>query len=215
MANEDTKAQNALPVAKAIEALYEIVERDVGLGLYDAQTLRFTVEARKEVVQKLSEQGLPNRKIAKLVGADEATVRRDLSAANAAPNAANAAPKSPKKQITEEQIKEHVDKAVAETSTAYEARLQRERESHAQEIQDLKVESENTKLQLPHQQAFSPPISIAISALVEATKNMTHEQKINVIVEVCKEIGVACSQVYKRDMELKEEAGLVTHVKLY
>jgi hypothetical protein len=58
------------------------------------------------------------------------------------------------------------------------------------------------------------PVVAAIKALAEATRGMTHEQKINVMVDACKEVGVACSQVFNQDMQRKEKAGLVDRIRL-
>jgi transposase len=78
MLSDKEKIENAKPVIKAIEALREIRDRDVSLGLYDEETMRLTIEARKKVVKELSKQGLSDRQIAKAVGSHRSTVRRDL-----------------------------------------------------------------------------------------------------------------------------------------
>ena len=97
-----TGNENVKPIAKLLEAVRGVVDRDIKLGLYEGEDLRLTIEARKEAVKQLADQGLSNRQIAKAVGADEATVRRDKGAANAAKSAANAAPsKTSKPKKTE------------------------------------------------------------------------------------------------------------------
>jgi hypothetical protein len=53
--------------------------------------LRLAVVDRKAIPQ-LKEKGLSNRKIAKLTGVSEPTVRRDVTASNDAKNASNDAP---------------------------------------------------------------------------------------------------------------------------
>jgi predicted transcriptional regulator len=87
MLSDKEKIENAKPVIKAIEALREIRDRDVSLGLYDEETMRLTIEARKKVVKELSKQGLSERQIAKTIGGSRGMVRRDLNG-----------PKKPKKR---------------------------------------------------------------------------------------------------------------------
>src|ERR1035437_8099189 len=57
-----------------------------------------TVEARKEAVAQLHEQGLSQRQIATKVGADHSTVSRDLAGANAPENGANAPDEPPSRR---------------------------------------------------------------------------------------------------------------------
>jgi predicted transcriptional regulator len=78
MLSDKEKIANAKPVIKAIEAMREIIDRDVSLGLYDDETMRLTIEARKKVVKELSKQGLSQRQIAKVVGGSRGTVQNDL-----------------------------------------------------------------------------------------------------------------------------------------
>jgi len=54
--------------------------------------MKLSVGDRKEAVKLLTDQGLSNRQIAKVVGASEPTVRRDRAASNDAKTASNDAP---------------------------------------------------------------------------------------------------------------------------
>jgi transposase len=75
---KNSQIQNAKPVAKLLEAVHDVIERDINLGLYKPEMLRLTVEARKEVVKQLTDQGLSTREIAKIMGTTKSTVHRDL-----------------------------------------------------------------------------------------------------------------------------------------
>src|SRR5262245_14111069 len=57
-----------------------VVERDLGLGLITEDQLRYTIEARKELVKKLRAEGLSQSQIAKATGVSRRTVRDDLGA---------------------------------------------------------------------------------------------------------------------------------------
>jgi hypothetical protein len=87
------QAANAKPVIRLLEAARDIIDRDVDLGLYEMDAVRLTVAARKKTVKQLADQGLSQRQIAKVVGANQATVSRDLGDANASKTDADASPK--------------------------------------------------------------------------------------------------------------------------
>jgi 16S rRNA G966 N2-methylase RsmD len=81
--------------------------RDLGVamedgGNLDGGTIRHLLipKARREVVKKLTTEGMSQREIGKVLGVDEKTIRRDLSAADAAENAADAAGAPPKAAAT-------------------------------------------------------------------------------------------------------------------
>jgi hypothetical protein len=54
------------------------------------------IKDRKPVVAALHAKGMSNRAIGKVVGVDETTIRRELTAPNGAPDAANGAPSTRK-----------------------------------------------------------------------------------------------------------------------
>jgi hypothetical protein len=68
------------------------VGRETELGLYAPETLHLTVEARKEAVKQLADQGMSNRQIAKVVGASPATIGRDLGVSNETEGVSNETP---------------------------------------------------------------------------------------------------------------------------
>jgi N6-adenosine-specific RNA methylase IME4 len=70
----------------------------VGEGIVDPSQVRMTVEARKEAVAQLHEQGLSQRQIATKVGADHRTVGRDLAGANDPESGANAPDEPPSRR---------------------------------------------------------------------------------------------------------------------
>jgi len=76
--SESQQIKNAKPLAKLLDAVRGVVERDVELGLYKPEALRLTIQARKEAVKKLADQGMSERDIATTVGVGRDTVRRDL-----------------------------------------------------------------------------------------------------------------------------------------
>jgi N6-adenosine-specific RNA methylase IME4 len=78
--------------ADLLVAARDQVDHLIGAGLVDKEQLRVTLApaARKAKVNELHQQGLSQRKIAKVVGVTHETVRRDLGVANAPENGANA-----------------------------------------------------------------------------------------------------------------------------
>jgi hypothetical protein len=60
----------------------------------DEDTLMTDISALQPRPLILADEGLSNRQIAKVLGVHPSTVDRDVTAANAAPDAANAAPQS-------------------------------------------------------------------------------------------------------------------------
>lgn len=66
------------PTLALLKATYDIVERDVGLGLITEQDMRFTIEARKETAKRLAANGMSQRQIAKATGVSKTQVIRDL-----------------------------------------------------------------------------------------------------------------------------------------
>jgi IS30 family transposase len=64
-----------------------------GEGIVDPEQIRLTVSARKVTVVKLHEQGFSQRQIAKVVGANQKTVGRDLTEANSSKSEEKSSPK--------------------------------------------------------------------------------------------------------------------------
>lgn len=75
-----------------LQATYNIIERDVELGLIEPTRLRFTIEARKKAAKELAAKGMSHRQIAKVVGASHTQIRRDLSGTNVPENGTNVPP---------------------------------------------------------------------------------------------------------------------------
>lgn len=67
------------PTIDLLLATKAVVERDLAHGFITEQRLRFTIEARKRETKKLSEQGLSTREIAKVTGASQTQVVRDIN----------------------------------------------------------------------------------------------------------------------------------------
>jgi N6-adenosine-specific RNA methylase IME4 len=55
-----------------------IGQRLIDKGIIDAQDVRLTIAARKEAAVKLVESGVSQRRVAKMLGVDQSTVRADL-----------------------------------------------------------------------------------------------------------------------------------------
>jgi transposase-like protein len=73
------REENAKPVAKLLEAVRGVIERDVGLHLYSQEDLRFTIQSRQRVARALIESGASERETAQALGVNRSTVRRDAS----------------------------------------------------------------------------------------------------------------------------------------
>jgi IS30 family transposase len=67
------------PTIDLLNATRAIIERDIGLGHVTADRLRYTIQARKEEVKRLSDNGMSQRKIADAVGTSHTQVQRDLA----------------------------------------------------------------------------------------------------------------------------------------
>jgi transposase len=67
------------PTIDLMMATRAVMERDIELGLVEPQRLRFTIEARKEIVKQYADAGMSQRQIAKEVGVSKATVATDLN----------------------------------------------------------------------------------------------------------------------------------------
>src|SRR5262245_11012586 len=245
MANDENKQyENAAPIVKVVEALREVIDRDIDLGLYTPETLkkfRLTVEARREVVRQLSQEGKSTREIANQVGVSHVQVAKDLGYR---PSESNQSLQKPLTKLTEEQIKQIKIETTNEMQIAWgveKKALQDELKQQDQKIFDLQdiikkqkglqdrndaLESQVRSLKQgifepkpepkPEPLSQMPPlilpsstgaVAAIINALAEATKHMTHEQKIDVMVEACHTVGVAASQVYQRDRECREKSG--------
>jgi Trp operon repressor len=70
--------KNAKPIAKLLEAVREVIERDLGLKLYSPEDLRLTIESRQKVAKTLIAGGASERDVAHTLGVDRTTIRRDL-----------------------------------------------------------------------------------------------------------------------------------------
>jgi N6-adenosine-specific RNA methylase IME4/Trp operon repressor len=73
-----SRQDNSKPTIDLLLATKAVVERDLRLGLVIEDQLRFTVEARKQIARKLSDEGLSTREIAEVTGASFNTIARDL-----------------------------------------------------------------------------------------------------------------------------------------
>jgi hypothetical protein len=111
--------------ADVIRAAMALAQRDVDLGLLTVEQIesiprtRFAPVERQKIAAALSAQGMTNRQIAKAVGADEKTIRRDLDgAAIAAEGAANAAPEQPARRKRKELSSTENDSLPREESVA-------------------------------------------------------------------------------------------------
>jgi hypothetical protein len=71
------REENAKPVAKLLEAVRGVIERDVNLHLYSQEDLRFTIQSRQRVARALIESGVSERDTARTLGVARTTVRRD------------------------------------------------------------------------------------------------------------------------------------------
>src|SRR5260370_40523796 len=76
------KKQQAQVTVDLLIATKAVVERDVGLGIVTENQLRLTIEARKEKAKELKDKGLSTRQIAKVTGASQRTIARDVSEPN-------------------------------------------------------------------------------------------------------------------------------------
>lgn len=90
-------SQSTEHLANLLVAAKGLSERLGEIGVIDSEQLRFTVmarEDRKPVVLALHKQGLSTRKIAEIVGVNNATIHRDIqgTVANATKGVANATP---------------------------------------------------------------------------------------------------------------------------
>jgi Trp operon repressor len=72
-----SEIENAKPIVKLLEAVRAVVDRDLELGLYQPDTLRLTIEARKKIATAMIEGGASERDAAKALGVDRSTIRRD------------------------------------------------------------------------------------------------------------------------------------------
>ena len=79
---------DAKPSINLLIATKDVIERDIRLGLVTEDQLRFSIMAkadREKLIDELHAKGVSNRKIAKIAGCDESTVRAYLAAGNPAP----------------------------------------------------------------------------------------------------------------------------------
>jgi hypothetical protein len=72
------KLENVKPIAKLLEAVRDVIDRDVALKLYAPEDLRLTVEKRQAVAKALIASGVSERNAARALGVGRATVRRDV-----------------------------------------------------------------------------------------------------------------------------------------
>src|SRR5260370_17888596 len=86
--NKKQQAQVAVGLLPSTKA---VVERDVGLGIVTENQVRLTIEARKEKAKELKDKGLYTRQIAKVTGASQRTIARDVSE----PNGSKSEPNDP------------------------------------------------------------------------------------------------------------------------
>src|SRR5260370_33029356 len=86
------KKQQAQVTVDLLIATKAVVERDVGLGIVTENQLRLTIEARKEKAKELRDKGLSTRQIAKVTGASQRTIARDVSEPNVSKSKANNPP---------------------------------------------------------------------------------------------------------------------------
>lgn len=70
--------ENAKPIAKLLEAVRAVMNRDVQLGLYQPDTLRLTVESRKRIAVAMIEGGVSEREAAKALGVSKTAIRNDI-----------------------------------------------------------------------------------------------------------------------------------------
>src|SRR5262245_38009764 len=70
--------ENAKPIAKLLEAVRGVMERDVALKLYALEDLRLTIESRKELAKTLIAGGASEREAAQALGVERTTIRRDV-----------------------------------------------------------------------------------------------------------------------------------------
>lgn len=86
---------------EVVRAALALAQRDVDLGLVTLAEIeaiprtRFAPVERKKIAEALSAQGASTRQIAKVTGADQKTISRDLREANASKSEANASPPEP------------------------------------------------------------------------------------------------------------------------
>lgn len=152
MTNEEI--ENAKPIAQLLQVqsdlndvIETVIERDIRAGLY-----KLKAGPRKEQVKLLADQGLSNRKIAKVLGVDRRTVDRDVGGANAPSTGANAPfppatdtlpdapngplPSQPTSKASEEEIARAIEHGRMEALQEAELRLQ-EAEQKRQEAELL------------------------------------------------------------------------------
>jgi len=70
--------ENVKPIGKLLEAVHDVVKRDLALKLYAPEDLRLTIAKRKEVTQAYIASGMSQREAAQALGVDQSTIRRDL-----------------------------------------------------------------------------------------------------------------------------------------
>ena len=70
--------ENAKPIGKLLEAVHDVVERDLALKLYEPKHLRLTIAKRKEVAQVYIASGMSQREAALALGVNQSTIQRDL-----------------------------------------------------------------------------------------------------------------------------------------
>jgi Trp operon repressor len=80
------------PTIDLLKATYDLVERDVKLGLVEPTQLRFTIEARKKAAIELAAKGMSQRQIAKVTGAGLGTINRDLHVPDGTESVPNGTP---------------------------------------------------------------------------------------------------------------------------
>jgi N6-adenosine-specific RNA methylase IME4 len=92
------------PTVDLMLAVKAVVERDLDLGLVTKERLRYRLvaEDRKAMAQKLYGQGVSQRKIAEITGANQATISRDLDDANIPQNDAKASPTKAERRAARE-----------------------------------------------------------------------------------------------------------------
>src|SRR5262245_52843467 len=78
MTKKSDPVANAKPIARLLEAVRDVIDRDVALKLYGPEDLRLTIESRKKVAQALIAGGASEREAAQALGVHQATIRRDL-----------------------------------------------------------------------------------------------------------------------------------------